>query len=48
MVMPEITVGVRRVPSASIRVSGWESIEKRIEAKEPELVSRIRYLEDQE
>jgi hypothetical protein len=45
--MPEMVVGVRRGPSASIRVRGWESMVKWIEAKELELVSRIRYLEDE-
>jgi hypothetical protein len=47
-VIPEMEVDVIRAPSASIRVSGWESMEKGIEAKDPELVSRIRYLEEKE
>jgi hypothetical protein len=44
----EMVVGVGRVTSASIRVSGWESMEKWIEPKDPELDSRVVwYLEDQ-
>ena len=42
MVTPAMLVGVRSVPSASMSVSGWESTEKRKEAKEPVLNRRRR------
>ena len=44
MVTPATSVGASSVPSASMSVSEWLSTEKRIEANDPVLTSRKRYV----